>query len=151
MTMKIYLIGSLRNERIPDMASELRRHGFDVFDDWYAPGPKADDHWKNYEQVRGRNYLEALEGHAAKHIFEFDKEHIDNADGAVMILPCGKSGHLELGYVRGKNKPGWILLDEPDRWDVMYQFATGIYADIDTLIAAMKDYENEKVRSTYRA
>lgn len=132
--MKIYLIGSLRNLMIPEIAVKIRAAGFDVFDDWYAPGPEADDYWKNYEEVRGRNYLDALEGHAAKHIFEFDKKHLDEADCSVLILPCGKSGHLELGYMIGKGKPGYILLDNPERWDVMYQFANGIYADLDTLI-----------------
>lgn len=145
--MKIYLIGSLRNEKIPEIAIKIRNAGFDVFDDWYAPGPEADDYWKNYEQVRGRNYLEALEGHAAKNIFAFDKKHLDAADAAVLILPCGKSGHLELGYTIGRGKPGFILLNEPDRWDVMYQFATGMFAELDTLINALKKCRNDVIFS----
>lgn len=136
--MKIYLIGSLRNNLIPEIAIKIRNAGFDVFDDWYAPGPEADDYWKSYELVRGRNYLEALEGHAAKQIFDFDKKHLDAAAAAVLVLPCGKSGHLELGYTIGRGKPGFILLDEPDRWDVMYQFATGLYVELETLIQALK-------------
>lgn len=140
--MKIYLIGSLRNSKIPEIANEIRSHGFEVFDDWYAPGPEADDYWKNYEEVRGRNYLEALEGHAAKHIYEFDKKHLDESDCAVMVLPCGKSGHLELGYTIGSGKPGYILLDTPDRWEVMYQFATGMFAEMAPLIDMLEGYED---------
>jgi nucleoside 2-deoxyribosyltransferase len=128
---KVYVIGSLRNPVIPEVAAALRDRGFDAFDDWYAAGPEADDYWKRYEQARGRTYGEALTGYAARHVYEFDKRHIDSADAALMVLPAGKSGHLELGYAIGQGKPGVILLDESqDRWDVMYQFATAVTADL---------------------
>ena len=139
--MKIYLIGSLRNPLIPEIANKIRwSTGHEVFDDWFAPGPQADEYWRTYEIQRGRNYLEALEGHAAQNIFNFDKKHIDEADAGVLILPAGKSGHLELGYIRGQGKPGFILLEEenPERFDVMYQFATGVYGDLETLIDVLR-------------
>ncbi len=120
---KIYLIGSLRNKKIPKFANKLRELGYEVFDDWFAAGPEADDKWREYEKARGRTYREALKGYAARHVYHFDKYHLDNCDIAILILPAGKSGHLELGYVIGRGKPGFILLDNPKRWDVMYQFA----------------------------
>ena len=46
----IYLMGSLRNPTIPELSVAIRKIGFEVFDDWYSPGPKADDHWRNYSQ-----------------------------------------------------------------------------------------------------
>ena len=52
-----------------------------------------------------------------------------------MVMPAGKSGHLELGYMLGQGKKGYILFDkEPDRWDVMYQFATGVFFNKEELI-----------------
>lgn len=138
--MKLYLIGSLRNPNIPEIAKALRADGHEVFDDWFAAGPEADDYWRSYEQTRGSTYEQALAGHAATHVFEFDKKHLDACDAAILALPAGRSGHLELGYVLGKGKPGYILLaDEEKRWDVMYKFATGVYSDLDTLAAALKD------------
>jgi nucleoside 2-deoxyribosyltransferase len=45
-------------------------------------------------------------------------------------MPAGKSGHLELGYMVGCGKPGYILFDkEPERLDQMVQFATDIFFD----------------------
>ncbi len=133
--MKIYLIGSLRDKRIPEIANELReKTGHEVFDDWFAPGPRADDHWKEYETARGRSYKEALKGYAATHIFEFDKKHIEDSDIGVLTLPSGKSAHLELGYMLGQGKLGYVLMDEPDRYDVMYQFATGIAFNMEELL-----------------
>lgn len=120
----IYLIGSLRNENIPVMAKQIRELGFEVFDDWFSPGPEADDFWRNYEKVRGSTYKQALRNWAGRHVYEFDKTHIDRADIGVLYMPGGKSAHLELGYMIGQGKPCFVLFDEePERWDVMYQFA----------------------------
>lgn len=130
----IYLIGSLRNPAIPGIAMTLRKQGFEVFDDWFAAGPEADDYWKAYEVGRGHTYLEALASYPADHVFTFDKRHLDRATAAVLALPAGKSGHLELGYLLGTGRPGYILLDSPDRWDVMYLFATGVYERLEDLI-----------------
>lgn len=125
--LKLYLIGSLRNANIPVIGSNLRDLGFDVFDDWFAAGPEADDYWKQYEEARGRTYNEALTGYAAEHVFNFDRSHLDTADIGVLALPAGRSGHLELGYLIGQGKPGYILTDNPDRWDVMYRFTNGVF------------------------
>lgn len=137
--MKIYIIGSLRNPAIPEFANTLTKEGFDAFADWFSPGPEADDYWRNYSKARGWTYKQALQSHAAKHVFEFDKHHLDAADVAVMLMPAGKSGHLELGYHVGKGKPGYILFDqEPDRYDVMTQFATDIFFNVDDLIIELR-------------
>ena len=134
MAKVIYLIGSLRNPEIPKIGAKLRSYGFEVFDDWFAAGPIADDSWQEYEKERGKTYPEALDSYAARHVFEFDLKHLARADIAVLCLPAGKSGHLEFGYMIGKGKPGFILFDkEPDRWDVMYQFSNGVFFDIDRL------------------
>jgi len=130
----IYLIGSLRNPKIIEIANKLRKLGFDVFDDWMAAGPEADDYWRDYEKARGHNYAEALKGHAARHVYNFDREHLEKADGGILALPAGKSGHLELGWLLGQGKPGYILLEgEPERFDVMYLFASGVFNTFEEL------------------
>lgn len=137
----IYLIGSLRNPEIPELGNSLRLCGFDVFDDWFAGGKIADDEWQAYENARGHSYKEALGGYAARHVFEFDKHHLDRADIGVLVLPAGKSGHLELGYMAGQGKPTFVLFDKiPERYDVMYQFATAVTFDVYELQKALSDY-----------
>ena len=141
MMQRVYLIGSLRNQEIPHIADAIRKEtGLEVFDDWFSPGPEADDYWRKYEQSRGRTYKEALQGWAGKHVFEFDKHHLDTSDGAILVLPAGKSGHLELGYAIGSGKPAFVFFPdgEPERWDVMYQFATGIAFSMDELIEMVR-------------
>lgn len=135
----IYLIGSLRNPSIPLIGDHLRSKGFDVFDDWMAAGPTADDSWQEYEQGRGTSYPKALRGYAARHVFAFDLKHLDRADAGVLVLPAGKSAHLELGYMRGQGKRVYVLFDkEPDRWDVMYQFADEVFFDKEKLSEALE-------------
>lgn len=135
----IYVIGSLRGPSVPAVSAHLRKAGLEVFDDWYAAGPEADDKWKEYEQQRGKTYQEALDGYAAGHVFDFDRKHLERTDGAVLVLPAGRSGHLELGYVAGLGKPTYILLppgydDSADRWDVMYRFASKVVYTPEELI-----------------
>ena len=140
---KVYLIGSLRNDFIPTLAGRLRLScpDMEVFDDWYAAGPEADDYWKTYEQGRGRSYTEALEGYAAKHVFEFDKHHLDTSSHALLVLPAGKSGHMELMYAQyGVGAKTGILLEQgaDPRWDVMYQFIPNVFATIEEVEGWLK-------------
>lgn len=144
--MKIYLIGSLRNEAIPEIGKTIRASGHDVFDDWYGAGKEADDYWKAYEGIRGRGYRDALRGKAATHVFNFDKSNLDWADAAVLVLPAGKSGHIELGYMAGQGKQTFILFpEEPaqDRWDLMYKFANDVFFEIADLTQELQIYEQE--------
>lgn len=136
----LYLIGSLREPRVPQTAQLIREKcDIEVFDDWYAAGERADDSWRDYEKARGRSFIEALyDGHAARHVFEYDHYHLNRAAMGAMVLPAGKSGHLELGYLLGQGKPGFILLDgDPDRFDVMYLFATRVVATPEELVEAI--------------
>lgn len=137
----VYLIGSLRNPKIPFIARRLRRLNVEVFDNWFAPGPHADDYWRKYSKIKGLSYKEALASYEAMHIFAFDKHHIDRADFGLLVMPAGKSGHLEAGYMRGQGKPVFVLFDkEPKRYDVMVQFCTDIFFSEKTLHDSLRKF-----------
>lgn len=132
---KVYVIGSLRNEVIPQVAETLRKAGHAAFDAWYSAGPEADDYWQKHEKFKGHTFQQALAGYAAQNVYAFDKRHLDAADVVVMVMPAGKSGHLELGYSVGKGKRTYILMDgEPERYDVMYNFATKVVMSVEELL-----------------
>jgi hypothetical protein len=138
-SLVIYLIGSLKIPRAREVARELREHGFEVFDDWQATHAETDKAWEIYErEYRGRNFRQALAGKAACNNFDFDYRHLQMCDAAVLAAPAGRSAHLELGWILGKDKPGYILLDgEPKEFDLMYKLATAICYDIDELVVAL--------------
>lgn len=138
----IYLIGSLRNPEIIPISNYLRGLGFDPFDDWHSAGPEADDFWLKDQKEKGLTYKEALAGPAAQHVFHFDKKHLDMSNFGILVMPAGKSGHIELGYLAGKGKDTYVLFqDEPERWDVMYNFTNGIFFNKEDLgIELVKRY-----------
>jgi hypothetical protein len=137
--MTVYLIGSLRNPYVPVLGEYLRENGISVFDDWHAPGPETDEFWQAYEQGRKKTFQEALNGWHAWHVFEYDRTHLDRCDAGVLVLPAGKSAHLELGYMKGLGKPTYVLFDqEPERWDVMYRFACAVCMNRAELLEHLK-------------
>lgn len=142
MIKSIYLIGSLRNPNIREVARKLRSHSYEVFDDWHGTHAEADDCWQKYCVSRGWSYTQALAGPSAQATFSLDKAYIEKQDAVVMVLPAGRSAHLELGYARGIGKPGFILLNgKVDRYDVMYNFATAIVPDLASLYVALKAHK----------
>lgn len=135
----IYVIGSMRNPRVPEVAKALRAIGWDAFDDWYSPGEQCDDKWQEYERSRGRSFKEALAGYHAQHAFAMDEKHIERCNAGLLVLPAGKSAHIELGVFRGMKKPRYILMDgEPERFDLMYNFATDIFLSIAEMTEKLK-------------
>ncbi len=132
----VYLIGALKNTRVPIIGNLLRTANYDVMDEWFTPGEHADENWQKYEKLRGRTYTEALKGRAATNIFLFDKAYLDLADVAILIMPAGKSAMLELGYAKGTNKYTCIFLDgqDPDRYDIMPNFADKVLTTKEELL-----------------
>lgn len=137
----IYLIGSLRNRQVAEVGNSLRELGFEVVDDWWSASEDADDWLRDYYQRRGFTYRQIMSSLAAKHIFSFDHYHLSRCDIGVMLMPAGKSGHLELGYMIGQGKPGYILFDkEPERVDIMHQFAKDVFFDVEELKRELQQY-----------
>lgn len=136
--MRVYLIGSLGNGEVPYVAEILRAAGHEVFASWFAAGPEADRHWEMYERGRGLTFEAALRDYAAQAVFNFDRRHLEACDVAVLLMPAGRSGHLELGYAIGKGKRGFICHpSEPERWDVMAAFAERVCIGVDELKEAL--------------
>lgn len=138
----IYIAGSMRNPKIPLIANELEaRTDHEAFAAWHAVGPDADTFWRDYEMTRrpGITMKEAVGGYLAQHTFTFDKFHIDRSDALVMVLPCGRSAHIEAGYSVGQGKPTFALFEgEPDRFDIMYNFFTGLALNTDELVEMLR-------------
>lgn len=141
---KIYLIGSLKNPKIRQTADYLRGEGHFVFDDWHAAGPDADRHWRLYEQAKGNNYAQGLQGAEAIKNFKFDYENLVQADTGVLVMPAGKSGAWELGFLHGLGRQTFVLYPDgfpQEDWDLMfggcYIHGGGVYNHIFQLADAL--------------
>ena len=128
MLHDLYIIGSLANDHVPLVARNLRAQGVRVFDDWKSAYKDADQILWDYYKTRGYDYREAINSPAARNVFEFDKTNLERSHGCLLVLPAGKSAHLELGYMAGRGRFTSVLLDgTPDRLDVMYGFVDHIF------------------------
>lgn len=142
MTRRVYLASSWRNELYPAALACLRQAGHEVYD-FRNPAPndngfswrEIDEGWKTWSLDA---YIRNLRAPAAQRGFGFDKAALDWCDTCVLLLPCGKSAHLEAGYCAGQGKRVIVLLShqgfEPE---LMYLLCTGICTNIDDVLKAL--------------
>lgn len=143
--MKIYVASSWRNPLQPGIVKLLVENGYDVYD--FRNPSEGDNgfHWseidKDWQNWNPEEYRDALEHETAEVGFDKDMKALEDADVVIMVLPCGKSSHLELGY--GCAKPGTvtaIYFDGRDDFPVgcepelMYKMADAIIFDEHTLV-----------------
>lgn len=124
--MKIYVASSWRNVEQPQVVEDLRSAGHEVYD-FRNPAPgDSGFHWSeidpNWIDWTPEEYVVALDHKVAKVGFRKDHKAMEWADAFVLVLPCGRSAHLELGWACGKGKRTAILLnDEGFEPELMYK------------------------------
>lgn len=90
--------------------------------------PKGSD-WESIDEyLRMVNHPTAVAG------FESDFGAMKRADTFVLVLPCGKSAHLELGWAVGAGKRTAILLEDPVEPELMYRMVDHLATSIDDLL-----------------
>lgn len=106
--MKIYVASSWRNDIQPSVVEALRQAGHLVYDfkhpAWNNTGfhwSEIDPDWKDWDF---QEYQNGLNHNLAAKGFAFDMNAMIDADACVLVLPCGRSAHLELGWFVGQDK-----------------------------------------------
>lgn len=139
----IYLASSWRNPIFFDVLGDLRGDGHRVYN-FRAPLPsnygfswdQIDPKWRSWTAAQ---YLEALRTPRAQEGFELDKAGLDWCDTCVLLLPSGRSAHIEAGYAAGAGKQLITLLPDPPELeqplvpDLMYLLGTAIVSTRDQL------------------
>ena len=80
--------------------------------------------WENWTSDKYREQL--LKHPDASFGFLADYRAMQWADTCVLLLPCGRSAHLEAGYFNGANKRLIIFIPEKIEPELMYLMATDI-------------------------
>lgn len=141
--MKIYVASSWRNEKQPRVVERLREVGHEVYD-FRHPEPGNDGfHWSEidtyWEKWTPRAFRAALPHKLADCGFRDDFQAMKWADAFVLVLPCGRSAHLELGWAVGVGKKTIILLDSEDfEPELMYKMVDHLCVDLGEVIEALK-------------
>ena len=140
--VKIYVASSWRCEYQPRVVDSLQDAGHEVYDfrhphpnDYgFAWGDIAGE-WLDWEPAQ---YCQALTHPIANAGFSSDFEGMKWADACVMVLPCGRSAHLEAGWFVGNGKPLFILILEKCEPELMYKMATSINLSISELLEKLE-------------
>lgn len=152
---RIYLASSWRNPYQPEYLGALRAAGHEVYD---FRNPTSDDKgfaWadidKGWQHWDLSTYREKLSHPIADRGFNNDWNAMEWADTGVLLLPCGRSAHLEAGCFIGRNKQLFIVLHEDSfEPELMYKMATSICCDMGDLISALNQATLERLREAAR-
>lgn len=132
--MKIYLASSWKNEHlVRSMANYLTVLGHEVDDFTNDSNGRFTFSFNQIPNVEELDAKSVLNNPLVQRAYQEDKKWLDWSEIVIMILPCGKSAHLEAGYIKGSGKKLIIysFTDFPKgEFDVMYGFANLITNDI---------------------
>lgn len=123
--MRIYVASSWRCGRQPEVVAALRAAGHEVYD-FRNPRPgdqgfhwsEIDPEWQRWSPAQFRA---AMTHPIAESGFSSDFQAMQWAEACVLVLPCGRSAHLEAGWFAGAGKALVILLAEGCEPELMYR------------------------------
>lgn len=142
-SQNVYVASSWRNEALHRGAvAALSSAGHDVYNFRNA----APFGWREIDESNDRSWLtdprrfrEGLKHPIAQRGFASDMDALRKCDACVLVLPCGRSAHLELGWATGMQKHSIVLLDDPmSEPELMYLMCDAICVDIDEVIAELE-------------
>jgi hypothetical protein len=149
--MRIYVASSWRNEcKQQAVVQALRKDGHEVYD---FRNPKPGDHGFGWRQCATPEQLknplrfrdEVLTHPVARAGFDLDMSALCSAEVTVLVLPCGRSAHLELGYAIGALQRTIVFLDDPiSEPELMYLACSTLVTSMDELRDAMSDFSEGK-------
>lgn len=146
--MKVYVCSSWRNQYYYGVLSALESAGHKVWD-WREP-PTGDNGfswtqtglpgYQRGDKVEIGNWISMLEHPVAQAGFASDLAGMNWCDVGVLLHPCGKSAHLEAGWLAGRGKAVHMLVPEPVEPDLMILALNGrILKDVDNLLWVLKN------------
>ncbi len=141
---RIYLASSWRNiERVKVAATYLRGNGFEVYDFTEADNQGAAFHWTDidpeWKSWTPEAFREKLWHPIADRGFNRDFDELQRCDALVLLLPCNRSAHLELGYAIGAGKPTVVVLADGEP-ELMYRAVGHVALDLDEVNIYLHGY-----------
>lgn len=106
---------------------------------WNDVKPIKEGHFstpnKGSDYESAEDYLYMLKHPKSELGFKSDFDAMKKADTVIMILPCGKSAHLELGWAVGQNKRTAILMENPIEPELMYKMVDYLAPNLMALLS----------------
>ncbi|MCF1478156.1 hypothetical protein GOZ93_00755 [Agrobacterium vitis] len=134
MMARIYVASSWRNEYQPWIVELLRDDKHEVYD-FRNPPHATGFSWPQIGlelPCSAEDYRNALLTHPrAAQGFMSDFAAMRWADTCLLVLPCGRSAHLELGWMAGAGKRTLILTKDGEEPELMALLADKICISVD--------------------
>lgn len=139
---RIYVASSWRNGHQPAVVKALRGAGHAVYDFRAPPHRPGGFHWSeidpDWQNWTAEGYRAALLHHpVSSHGYVSDQRAMEWADTCVLVLPCGRSAHIEAGWFCGRGKRTIIMLNGATEPELMYLLAQEIVVSTDELLRAL--------------
>lgn len=136
---RIYVASSWRNIDQPNVVIALRNHGHEVYDFRNPPNGVPGFAWSeidpDWQAWSARRYRDLLTTHPiAARGFLSDLRGMQWADTCVLLLPCGRSAHLEAGWFAGQGKRCIVLTRDGEEPELMALLATDICISLDEVL-----------------
>lgn len=140
---RIYVASSWRNTEQPAVVAALRADGHEVYD---FKNPAIDDQGFSWRQIPGPPREEwtaehfgriVLDHPVAERGFNFDMNALEAASACVIVLPCGRSAHLEHGYAVGSGKLTIVYQPTLDEPELMYRMCDYYESTLDGVRLAL--------------
>lgn len=154
--MRIYVASSWKNTLQPSVVAALREAGHDVYD---FRNPVPGDHGFSWKQClhADTEYVpildprlfrdEVLTHPVAQASFAKDMGALKNANVTVLVLPCGRSAHLELGWAAGAGQRTVVLLDDPlSEPELMYLACTKLCVSVEEVLETLAAWVVQRPR-----
>lgn len=141
---RIYAASSWRNPHQQGVVQVLRRAGHEVYD-FRAPfngvpgfqWSEIDPEWQGWSAAEYRRLLTT--NPIAARGFVSDLRAMQWADTCLLILPCGRSAHLEAGWFCGQGKRCIILTRDGEEPELMALLATDICISLAEVLQALAE------------
>ena len=133
----VYVASSWRNKYQQEVVRFLRARALGVYDfqnprdgDKGFAWSEIDPAWQSWD---GRKFRGALQHPLAVKGFQSDFEAMKKCAVCVLVLPSGRSAHLEAGWFVGARRPVIVLQLERCEPELMYSMCSGIAVTFDEL------------------
>lgn len=139
--MKVYVASSWRNQQFDSVVTALEAAGHEVYNfKQPAPGQRG-FHWSeidpNWKEWSPGQFRAALHHPIAVDGFENDMDALEECDACVLVMPCGRSAHLELGWACGAGKRTILLLADGEP-ELMVKMADHLCLSIEEVIEVLE-------------
>lgn len=147
---KVYIASSWRNKDYPELVVKVRAAGHELHD-WRNPpeggnGFSWDEIDTNWQNWTADQYRRALGHSVAFKGFNSDLCGMQLADVGILLLPSGRSAHLEIGWMAGAGKYTMVRTQDGQEPELMAKLCDRICISDEEVLATLSKFDMKYAR-----